>query len=300
MTIVEHERRRSGVLLTVVILLWGCNWPIIKLGLADLSPLWFAAARLGLGAVCLFVLNAMAGRLRLPPRGDLPVIASVALLQFAAFLGLAQTAMLYVPAGRSSVLAYTTPMWVVPLAWIVLGEKLDRARWLSLALGISGIVVLFSPFALDYRDAMGLVGNGLLLLAALSWAVTIVHVRAHRWRSKPFDLIPWQMLLAAVIVALAAAVIERDAAVNWTARLVLILGYNGIIASAFCFWAFITVNRSLSAATTSLASLGVPAVGLVSSAIVVGEPLTSGNVLGLALIIAGTVCLIDFRRIRQG
>ena len=293
----DAQGRRSALLLGIVIVFWGCNWPIIKLGLIDISPLWFAAARLGLGAACMFAASAARGGIRLPPRADLPVVLSVALLQFAAFLALAQTAMLYVPAGRSSVLAYTTPIWVVPLAWIVLGERLDRARWLSLAFGTGGLIVLFSPLGVDYADIPGLIGNGLLLLAALAWAVTIVHVRAHRWLSRPFDLIPWQMLLAAIIVAGVAAVLEPDGHVRWTVRLVLILAYNGVIASAFCFWAFITVNRSLSAATTALASLGVPAIGLVSSAIVVGEPLTLGNVIGLLLILAGTVCLIDFRRI---
>ena len=70
-----------------------------------------------------------------------------------------------------------------------------------------------------------------------------------------------------------------------------ILAYNGPIASGFCFWAFLTVSRSLPAMDTALGSLGVPVIGVVSSALILGETLTAGAVTGLLLILIGVLAV---------
>ena len=115
----------------------------------------------------------------------------------------------------------------------------------------------------------------------------MVHVRRHEWRLTPLELMPWQMLIGGGGLAVAALATEPLSAIDWGAPLAWILVYNGPIASAFCFWAFVTVNRALPAVTTAVASLGVPVAGVVFSTAALGEPLTVGNVGGLALICAG-------------
>src|SRR6185369_1825127 len=105
-----------------------------------------------------------------------------------------------VPVGRSIVLAYTTPLWVTPGAAIFLGERLSPRRAAGVALGLLGLVVLFNPFAFDWNDGNAVLGNLLLLLAALMWAASILHIRGHRWHSTPFQLAPWQALLAAILL----------------------------------------------------------------------------------------------------
>ena len=75
------SRATAYTLLPLVVLLWGGNWPLMKVGLLYISPLWLATARVGLGAFCLFVFLAVTGKLALPTRRDLPVVFSVALFQ---------------------------------------------------------------------------------------------------------------------------------------------------------------------------------------------------------------------------
>ena len=282
---------RAVLLLGLVILLWGVNWPIMKAGLHYLPPLWFAFARVVLGALTLAALLSVRGSLRRPPRADLPVLLSVGLLQIGAFLALSHIALLYVEAGRSAILAYTTPLWVVPLAALLLGERIGLARLAALACGLAGLAVLFNPLAVDYGDRAALIGNGMLIACAVLWALTIVHVRAHRWQATPLDLMPWQLLLGAVVLLPLALMIEPHPDVVWGWPLAVVLAYNGSLATAFCFWAFVTVNRSLQATTTSLGSLGVPVVGMLAAAIALGEPLTGAKLLGLGLILAGVVLL---------
>ncbi|MGQ3047413.1 MAG: DMT family transporter [Niveispirillum sp.] len=282
-------RPMAVTLLVLVILLWGVNWPVMKQVVGHMPPISFVASRLLLGAVSLLIFTAALRQLRLPPRADLPVILSVGGLQMGVFTLLVTIAVQYVPAGRAGILAYTTPLWVVPLALIFLKEKVGWAKAGGLLVGLSGVAVLFNPAAFDWTQRPVLLGNGLLMLAALIWACNIVHVRRHRWVGTPLQLAPWQMMLAASLATIAALVTEDQSHIDWSGQLVVLLIYNGPIATAFCFWAMVTVNRALPAITTSLSVLGVPVVGLLSSALWLREPLTMTNLVGLGLIGGGLV-----------
>lgn len=289
---------RLYALFAVLILIWGINWPVIKVGLDYITPLWFAAARFALGIVSMVVFLAAFGRLRLPPRSDWPIVLSVGVLQLALFLGLVNMGLLHVEAGRTAVLAYTTPLWVTPGAALLLRERLSVQKLLGVALGFAGLAVLFNPLQFDWRDREVVLGNGLVLLAAVAWAAAILHVRGHRWRSTALDLITWQMILACVLLVPAAYLLEGLPAPNWTPELGAVLLFNGPIATAFCFWASVTVTRSLPAVTTSLSFLGVPVTGVIASALWLREPLTASLIGGLALILVGIV-LVNLSRRRE-
>jgi drug/metabolite transporter (DMT)-like permease len=290
------SHRLTYPLLAAVIVLWGVNWPVMKVGLTYIPPFWFAAARLALGAATLFALLAALGRLALPPRRDLPVLFSVSILQMTVFLCLVNTGLLTVGAGRSAVLAYTTPLWVTPAA-LLLGERLTPRKTLGLALGLAGLATLFNPLGFDWGDRDVVVGNGLLMLAALSWAGAILHVRRHAWAATPLDIAPWQMLAALpVLVALAAwregPAFGAAAVIDWQAPdLWWVLAYNGPVATAFCYWAAVTVSRGLPSIHTTIGFLGVPAVGVLSAALTIGEAVPLDLVLGGLLILAGLTAM---------
>ena len=82
-----------------------------------------------------------------------------------------------------------------------------------------------------------MLGNGLLLLAAACWAVSIVYVRAHRWISTPFQLVFWEALLASGLLGLLALLFDGVPRVEWTPRLVLLLLYGGVCGNALAYWA---------------------------------------------------------------
>ena len=274
-------------LLAAVVVLWGANWPVMKIGLAHMQPLWFAALRLALGVLCFAVVLVPRGRLRLPGRADLPVVVSVGLLQMAAFMAMINTALQWVPPGRSAILAYTTPLWVAPGAALFLGERLTRGRLAGVGLGLAGVAVLFNPFGFDWHDRTAVAGNGLLLAAAVIWAAAIVHVRGHRWQAPPLELAPWQMATGLVPLAVLAWMLEGPPHADASPQFLGVVAYNGPLATAFAYWAAVSVNRMLPAVTVSLAFLCVPVVGLLAAALTFGEPLSATNLGGLALILAG-------------
>ena len=293
------RRQHAYLLLAAIVIFWGINWPVMKLGLQSITPMWYAVSRLVLGAATLFAILAATGRLRVPGRADLPVVVTVALLQMAAFLTCVNFGLMRVDAGRAAILAYTTPLWVTPVAVWFLGERLTARKGLGLLLGLGGVAALFNPFGFDWSDPRVVTGNGLLMLAAFCWAGTILHTRRHIWCLSPLQLAPWQMSLAAPVLIGLALVFEADAQIAWSPGLVVNIIYNGLIATAFCFWAVVTVQRSLPTISTSLGLLGVPTAGLLFSTLALGETLSFTRLGGLALILTG-MALVNLADLREG
>ncbi len=140
------RRRRAIVLVGCLVLIWGCNWPVNKIILTHISPLWFACVRLALGAVSLFLVQALwTDGIKPPTRADLPIVFSIGLVQMAAVLALMNLGLANVPAGRSAILSYTMPLWVVPGAILILGERLRLGKAIALLLGLAGIAFIVQP-----------------------------------------------------------------------------------------------------------------------------------------------------------
>jgi drug/metabolite transporter (DMT)-like permease len=276
-------------LLALVILLWGINWPVMKIGLADITPFWLVALRLGFGAAVMFAVLAAMGRLSIPTRRDWPMLFAVGVLQMALFMPVVNTGLQHVAAGRSAILAYTTPLWVVPGAMLFLGERLTPLRAAGLLLGILGVALLFNPRALDWTSRDVLIGNGLLMLGALIWAVAVLWIRGHDWHRSPLQLAPWQMLLATALTLPLALILDGDAPPRWTGSAIAVVLYNGPIATAFCYWAATSVTRALPAITSTLSFLGVPCIGLAASMWWLGEPFSPWLIGGFGLIMAGVI-----------
>jgi drug/metabolite transporter (DMT)-like permease len=281
------RRREAIVLLATIAVAWGTSWPVIKAILQDLSPLWVVGLRSAIGTTILFAISAFRRNVVLPKRGDIAVVLNIALLHMVAFTGLISIGLQFVPAGRSVVLGYTTPLWVTVGARVFLGETLTPSRTMGLIVGVSGLLFLFDPSTFDWSDRNAVIGNALVLAAAFCWAVSILHVRAHKWVSTPFELVPWQALLATCALMLLALAFEGVPRIEWNARLVVLLLYGGAVGIALPYWAMQTVNRSLPAVTTALGLLAVPIVGVACSSIALGEPLNFALLAATVLIVGG-------------
>lgn len=274
-------------LLFLAILLWGVNWPIMKIGLDYITPLWFTFYRLFFGTISLFIILTLTEGTSAPRRQDWPVLFSVGVLQIGLSMGLIHLGLQYVEPGRSAILTYTMPIWIAPLAFVFLREKLTSMKLIGLLVGIAGIAVLFNPLTFPWGNQAYLYGNSLLLVAAFLWAIAIVHVRGHNWSGSTMALLPWQMLIGTITLLPFMLTMEGIQPFPHTWELGLILLYNGPIATALGFYVFISATRMLPANTTGMTALGVPVVGMLASALVVGEVVTLPKMLGLGLICGG-------------
>jgi drug/metabolite transporter (DMT)-like permease len=290
----QPTRLTIYVLLVVVTLILGLNWPVMATGVASISPVWMGVFRV-VGALLVIVpITVLSGNLVLPSRPDLPILVSLAVFRLTLVFLLLFSGLELVPPGRSSVIVWTASLWTVPIAAVFLGEHMTGRRWVGLALGIGGVVILFEPWALAWGDPGVALGHLLLMLAAITNAATAVHIRGHRWSMTPLQAIPWQLGGAFVLLTVIALVREGIPIIDWTPQLGLVVAYQGILATGFAFWAQITILRNMAAVSANLTLMAVPVVGVLSSALLVGEPITETLVVGLVLIISGvTVNLLS-------
>ncbi len=277
------------LLLGMAVLILGANWPVMVTALKSVTPFWHAAIRIAGAAVAVVVIALFTGNLVVPPRRDVPLILSTALVRLAAVMVLVFIALTLVPAGRASVLVWTSALWTVPIAAVFLGDKMTTQKWVGLLLGVVGVVVISELWNNNWNDRDVVVGTALLLAAALCNASTSVHIRHHRWSIDPLQAMPWQLLVAIVPVGTLAFIVEGPPDFDWTWQLALNFAYQSVVASGLAFWAQMIVLRRLSPVSVNLTMMGVPVVGVVSSALVLGEDISAPLGIGMALVLSGVM-----------
>lgn len=288
-----HQNTSSKIyfVFLAIILIWGFSWPMNKIGIQYMHPIWFAALRLIIGTLSMFILVGMLGKLFLPTRKDMSIILTIGLLQMGLFTTLINLGLNYVDAGRSAILTYTTPLWVMPLAILFFNEKASYLKWLGFILGMAGVIVLFNPWSIDWSRHDVLMGNGMLLLAALSLAISMICARNIRWTRSPLELLPWQLLVGTIPVSLLAAYSQPHPIIEWNDMSIVTLAYTGFLGTAMGNWAATVVSKGLPSITVSLGFLGVPISGLLFSTLILDEAITSSIQIALIFIPTGIICV---------
>jgi drug/metabolite transporter (DMT)-like permease len=263
-----------------------------------MPPLWYAFFRMAGASLLLFVVLAMLGRLRVPSRHDMPAVLSVGLAMMGVFVVLAHLGMQWVQAGRAALLVYAVPLWVTPIAVIFLRERLSRGRLAGRVFGLGGLAVLFNPLAFDWTNRETILGNGLLILASMLWALSIIQMRMQVYRLEPLQLAPWQLLVSAGVNLAAALALEGDRSVDWSDGDAMIVLGAGTLLTAVTLWTCTSTIRHLPAITASVGFLGVPVVSLMLSALFLGEVLDASLIVGLVVILIG-VGMVSVAQIRD-
>lgn len=282
---------RIFALFVFIVFSWGIAWPINKLGLQFMSPVWYTAFRLVVGTGTMMAFVIAIKKFTWPSWRDIPLILIIGILQISLYILLANLGLSYLPAGRSSLLAYTTPLWIMPAAIFLFNEEAGLLRWLGFFLGVSGLLVLLSPWEMDWTNRDVLFGSAMLLLASLSWAISILCVRYLHWNKTPLELIPWQLLVGTIPVLIFAWIKEPVFVVEWNTPLILSLAYTGFLVTGLSYWSGVVVNKELPTIVVSLGFLAVPVFSLIVSAIFLQEAITASTIAAMALIISGLVCV---------
>jgi O-acetylserine/cysteine efflux transporter len=277
--------------LAVSVILLSSAWPLTKIALSSGStPLYFAEGRAVLSGVTIAMILGLRGKLRVPSRADLPATVAIGVGQLGLYFAFAHIAVAWVPAGRTAILANTTTIWIVPLSLIFLREQIPLRRWLACGFGIAGVVVLMTPWSIDWTSRNVLIGNGFLLGASLSWSVAIIVTRTARPRLTLFQLLPWCFAISALLLAPLVAWHEPDGAIGHNASSWTALAYIGLIAGPFGTLCVILATAALPAVVSSVGFLTTPAVSILLANLLLGEPITADLLVGSGLIMFGVAC----------
>lgn len=279
-------RERSYLTFFMVAIIWGINWPIMKVAVGLMEPMWFATSRVGLGCLAAFLFLVYKNGLKKPTSQDWPIILSVGILQLAGAQLLIHAGLAYLTAGKSAILAYSTPLWVLPGAYFFLGERLNIKGVIGLGLGLIGLVCLvdFSRFADQWK------GNLFLFGASICWAGAILHSRAHRWHLQPDQLLPWQLLVGFMVMVPLSFLFTGPIKADWSSGFLYgALLYNGPLATAFAVWGIVSAQKNLPSMTASIIFLIVPVIGILAAFISLGETPDKRLVAGFLLILWGVI-----------
>jgi drug/metabolite transporter (DMT)-like permease len=283
------KRTATGLFqLAVSVVLLSSAWPLTKIALSlGSTPLWFAEGRATLSGATVAIILLLRGRLRVPHRQDLPTLFAVGIGQLGLYFAFAHEAVAWVAAGRTAILANTTTIWVVPLSLIFLREPIPFRRWLAAGMGLAGVVVLMSPWAIDWSSRNVLVGHIFLLGASLSWSVAIIVTRAATPRSTMFELLPWCFGVSALLLAPLVYWHAPDGGIGTQPMSWVALAYIGLIAGPFGTWCVVQATATLPTLVSSVGFLTTPAISLILANLMLGEPITVDLLAGSALIIFG-------------
>ncbi len=279
--------------MVALVLVWGYAWVLAKLALAYCGPLDLATLRTAVGTVCLFpALLAMSKRVL--PEHPWEALG-VGVIQTGLFLLLNNWALSQGEAGKTSILVFTMPFWVLLLAWPVLGERIRGIGWVAVATAGAGLVLILEPWGL--RSA--LLAKIAALLAGVCWALgVVISKRLHnKHRVDMYNFTFWQMALGLVPMVL-VAVSTHSEPIRWTAAFIGILLTLGVVATALGWMAWFYVLNRLPAGTASMSSLGIPVVALGGSALQLGERPTLTEWTGIAFI-ALALAIVSWDTIRR-
>lgn len=277
-------------MLVAVSLAWGLTWPAMKIALGGIPPFSMRVGTSGLATLALLALALLQRRtIRIHSAVACVHLAVAGTLNVACFTVFSAFAQLATATSRVTVLTYTMPIWAALLARPILGERLTPARGFALLLCALGLTVLVYPLL----GASDLIGIGLALATAVTWAAGTVYLKWAQIDADPMAIALWQVLVALVITVAGLLLFEGSLHL-WPAPALALgaLAFSGLVGSAFAYLVWFEIVRRLPATTASLGVLSVPVVGIVASVLVLGERPTIADVIGFTLILAAAACVL--------
>jgi drug/metabolite transporter (DMT)-like permease len=278
-------------LIASLAVLWGLSWPMMKLALTEMQPLRFRAFSVGVGGFGLMlVVWASGASMRVTP-SQFWRIAGVALFTTIGWSLAMAYGLRLMASGRAAILAYTFPVWSVPLSAWLLGEALTRRRVLGLALGMAGLALLLG----DEIYAVGRSPLGALLMfaTAICWAAGTI--LAKKW-SVPVPasvFASWINLVGLSVILPMSVLLETGPFLPFGLETGPMVGalFSGFIASLLCQWAWFKLVSVTTASVASLSILSVPIVGVFCGIAVLQEVPRFTDFAALALVV-GSLCTV--------
>ena len=278
---------KAFIALFLLTLIWGYNWVVMKLAVQYASPFQFAALRTFLGAIMLFIVLFLTKRpLALK---EFPTMLALGLLQTCGFTGLLIWALVSGGAGKTAVLSYTMPFWVMLFAWPMLGEKVSGWQWLAVAFALFGIVLIFDPLHIK-ADGFSMT---LALLSGISWAISAIVSKKLHQRAPHLDLLnitAWPTLLGSIPIILLALVLPAPP-IQWTHTFYLTIIYSIFLSGSLAWVLWLYALQRLPAGVASMASMLAPVIGVSAAWVQLGERPSQIELLGMLFIALALVTI---------
>ena len=284
--------------LFLLTLIWGYNWIVMKLAIQYASPFQFAALRTFIGALMLFLVLLITKRpIKLQ---EFPTMLALGLLQTCGFTGLLILALVVGGAGKTSVLSFTMPFWVLLFAWPMLGEKVQGWQWLAVFFALFGIVLIFDPLHIK-GDGMSMF---MALCSGISWAISVIVSKKLHQRRPDLDLLnitAWPTLLGSLPIVVVALLLPAPPIV-WSQTFILTVTYSIFLSGSLAWVLWMYALQRLPAGIASMASMLIPVIAVACAWLQLGErpnriELTGMLLIAFALVIISTITILKHQQV---
>jgi len=269
--------------LAAISLIWGYNWVVTKVALGYAGPITFSALRFALAPLCLLPMLLQL-RVRMLPSPRHALVAFILGATLAGNFVATFVALQLGGTGKTAVLVYTMPFWVLIFARLALHEKLSALQALAVPFALVGLCVLIAPWS----HAAQMLPSILAVGAGMTWGASVVYIK-HLQRRDPVSMIAlnmWQMIAAAATLSLGLTLVH-EAPVVWSGEFIAALLFTAVIATGFGWMLFYYALRRMSAGMTSLGTLATPIVGVLCAWWQLGERPSALEASGMLLIAVG-------------
>lgn len=260
-------------LLGALTLVWGTNWPLFRIALDELPVLTFRTLVLSTAVIVLTTILLIRRESFAVPKGKWPALILASAMNIGIWNIATSLAVLHVPSGHASVLAYTMPLWVAVLGFTVFGQKLTGRLLAAIIIGAGAVAALMIPNFQSYATApLGLFWG---LLAGFCWAIGTFVVKRTSWHGMGLSLTFWQVLITLPPIALGALIFD-GLPTHWPSTKALAATiYTGAIPMALGTATWFTLVKLLPAQVAALSSIAIPIVAIVSGILILNEPLSA-------------------------
>jgi drug/metabolite transporter (DMT)-like permease len=261
--------RKDWILLILLTLVWGINWPIMKIGVRDFPPITFRTLSLLGGLPALWLVARMQGVSIAIPKGQLKEVIKLTIPNMLLWNIFIMLGVKMLSSGRAAILGYTMPVWAVLCGLAFFGERPTRAAWLGIGFALAGALLLLSS---EFATMAGQpLGSLLALLAAASWGYGTVLMKRSHLNMSTLALTFWMMVVTCATMAVISVWFESTAwrmptATEWAAVL-----YNAVVIFGFAHVVWFGLARTLPPVASSLSVMMIPVLGVFSGAWLLGE-----------------------------
>ena len=286
----QHISPAQLVSVALLGLVWGFNWPVLKMGVTEIAPLTFRALTLPFAAMGLLAFARLTGDSIRIPRPLWGKVVALAVCNITGWNGLLLFGLQQLPSGRSAIIAYTMPVWSMLFSLALLHEPLSRRKIVGMNLGMLGMAVLLGD---DIRHIEHTPTAALLVLgSSIAWAFGTVLLRKWQPPLPQKALTGWMMLVGWIPLAVLAPFFDGEPLRSPSASGWFALVYNIFLAGTLAHATWYALARTLPVAVSSMSSLPVPIVGVFSGMLLLGERPGPSEWAALALVVAAMVAVL--------
>lgn len=292
----EHRLSLRAIVLGLTfVIIWSSAFATARVIVQHVPPMTALTFRFALsGLIALAIARAMGQSLRIG-RGQWRAVIVFGVCQNALYLGLNFTAMQWIDAALAAIIASSLPLLVALASVLFRLDKITPLSTVGLCLGFGGVVIIMSARLSEGSQTLGM---ALCVTAAVALAIATLSMRSASAGGNLMTVVGYQMLVGCTCVGVAAALFETPSMI-YSHALVAAMSYQILFPGVLATLIWFILVRDIGAIKASSFHFLNPFFGVLIAALLLSEQVTVQDMVGVAIISAGILCVQLARFSRQ-